>query len=75
MGWVELHRMLNSGTFLTHHHCMMVALAIDPESIMGWPCTWKELILYKATVLLMFYINCEIAPMAKQCYGAKQQPP
>lgn len=33
MGWVELHRMLNSGSFLTHHHCMTIALAIDPESI------------------------------------------
>lgn len=33
MGWVELHRMLNSGSFLTHRHCMTIALAIDPESI------------------------------------------
>lgn len=33
MCWVELHRMLNSGSFLTHRHCMTIALAIDPESI------------------------------------------
>lgn len=30
----ELHRMLNSGSLLTHHHRMTIALATDPESIM-----------------------------------------